>query len=281
MAGIHCGAECGAVVGVGRGDIERRAKGAGMRLLGNGLIPQIGGGAFSPSDVAGLVWWLDASKSALFQDVGRATLATSDGDLVWSFSDLSSSSLHAAAPGSGNRPVLKTNQLNGKSILRFDGTDDRLLTTGVATTRTDNFALFCVSKAGSTQANRSEVYIGEGNDGYGIMQSTISVKKGALLGNIGYIESATAAEATSYNVNLLRRSSGTARIYGNGALLAESTSSPIAPTVRMAIGDLYAGTYPTSCDIAEIVLFQDLSIFDANRIGAYLAAKWGLSWSSI
>lgn len=252
-----------------------------MRLLGNGLIPQIGGGAFSPSDVAGLVWWLDASKSALFQDVGRATLATSDGDLVWSFSDLSSSSLHAAAPGSGNRPVLKTNQLNGKSILRFDGTDDRLLTTGVATTRTDNFALFCVSKAGSTQANRSEVYIGEGNDGYGIMQSTISVKKGALLGNIGYIESATAAEATSYNVNLLRRSSGTARIYGNGALLAESTSSPIAPTVRMAIGDLYAGTYPTSCDIAEIVLFQDLSIFDANRIGAYLAAKWGLSWSSI
>lgn len=68
---------------------------------------------FNISPIDSLSLWLDAS-----------TLDLEDGALVSSWTDKSGNGNHAAQNNNGNKPIFKTNILNGKPVVRFDGTDD-------------------------------------------------------------------------------------------------------------------------------------------------------------
>ena len=67
-----------------------------------------------PADLTGLVIWLDASQ-----------LGLANGAAVTTWPDLSGAGRNLAA-GQGTVPHLKTNELNGLSVVRFDGIDNVL-----------------------------------------------------------------------------------------------------------------------------------------------------------
>lgn len=69
--------------------------------------------------------WFKADGT-LWQDSGRTTPATADGDPVGAWDDASGNAGHAVQAASGARPTLKTAIVNGKPVLRGDGVDDRL-----------------------------------------------------------------------------------------------------------------------------------------------------------
>lgn len=96
-------------------------------LIG-GVIPRRGGSpAFSPTQVAGLSLWLDASDpSTLFQNSTLATPASADGDPVGGWKDKSGNARNALQATAGIRPALKTGIQNGKPVVRFNGTDTYL-----------------------------------------------------------------------------------------------------------------------------------------------------------
>lgn len=84
--------------------------------------------AFSPSDLTGLKLWLKS-------DVGLTFSNSPTNTLVSQWDDQSGNANHAVQATGSNQPLKVDNVLNGKQVLRFDGTNDymrviNLLTVG-------------------------------------------------------------------------------------------------------------------------------------------------------
>ena len=71
---------------------------------------------FSPRDVSNLILWLDAS----------AITGLNNNDPVATWSDRSGNGNDATQATATNRPLYKTNIVNGKPVVRFDGVDNYL-----------------------------------------------------------------------------------------------------------------------------------------------------------
>src|SRR5262245_63972414 len=97
---------------------------AGMlSLLGAGSGASSGG--LTPDQVSGLRLWLK-SDTQTYQDSGFSTPATADGDPVGGWKDQSGGARDVTQATSASRGTLKLSQVNGKPVVRFDGTDDFL-----------------------------------------------------------------------------------------------------------------------------------------------------------
>lgn len=89
--------------------------------------------AFSPEDIAGLLYWFDTSVAgSLWQDEAGTTPAVADAAILARWDDQSGNNYHLTSPstsggGANNVPTLRTNIINGKPIIRMDGTDDFLM----------------------------------------------------------------------------------------------------------------------------------------------------------
>lgn len=91
---------------------------------GTNVISQ--GGSLEPNrpdTVSGLLLWLKADW-----------LNLNDGDTVPIWTDASGNANHATAATASNRPMFKTNIVNGKPALRYDGNSDVLVLTTLLTT---------------------------------------------------------------------------------------------------------------------------------------------------
>jgi hypothetical protein len=83
--------------------------------------------SFLPSDISGLILWLDSSDSStLWQDTG-ATIPTANGDPVGRWDDKSVNGNNYTQSTSSDRPTLDTSLINGNPGLSFDGLDDKLI----------------------------------------------------------------------------------------------------------------------------------------------------------
>lgn len=68
---------------------------------------------FEPTEISGLKAWYDAS-----------TLTGTDGSSVSQWLDSSGNQAHMFQPSATAQPTLQTNELNGRNVVRFDGSDD-------------------------------------------------------------------------------------------------------------------------------------------------------------
>lgn len=99
-------------------DHKKRIREYGMQIyaddyLGGGIVSPT---PFSPSDIAGLNLWLKADS-----------LVLNDNDPITTWADQSGNGNDATQVGAvGIKPIYKTNIINGKPIVRFDGIDDYL-----------------------------------------------------------------------------------------------------------------------------------------------------------
>lgn len=256
-----------------------------MRLLGNGLLPQIvgddgSGGAASPLDVAGCVLWLDGSDaSSLFVDAGTTPVSV-DSDVIYQWNDKSGEGNHAVQSSATSRPAYRTAVQNGLAVSRFDGSNDSLIVPQPVTVDTATFCIFLVSKANDATTERIPLHIGVGANGMGIAQYTWTTgQKGFLLGGVAWVEPFIPAD-TGWHLWLLRRSGGTATLYDSGIPIVDTASEPVTPTTQTSLGD-YNGSAPAACDIAEAIVHENISVASVNLLGNYLASKWDIAWTDI
>ena len=80
--------------------------------------------SFEPTDIANCKFWVDASHIT----------GLNDGDTVTTWNDLSGQGNHITQATAGYKPIYKTNIINGKPAVRFDGTDDILSVTSADAT---------------------------------------------------------------------------------------------------------------------------------------------------
>lgn len=104
---------------------------------------------FSPSGISGLKLWLRADGTR-WQDSARTTPATADTHPIGAWDDASGAGNHFTQATAGKRPLLKTGIVNSLPVLRFDGSNDTLVTAVASGLDSASFTQFVVMKKATT-----------------------------------------------------------------------------------------------------------------------------------
>jgi len=232
---------------------------------------------FSPARIPGLQLWLRAD-AGVYQDAAKTTPAVADGDVVGAWADLSGAGNDATQATTAKKPLLKLNIVNGKSVVRFDGTDDFLAVSPGSDFNfgTGDFSLFIVAEMTSTPAVAG-MFIAKrqhNNDfeyrwATAVMQITGPTVSGLQ-----------AVLTTQFYIFGGIRDSGVFQHYRDGA--TDGVVGAWATDIDNA-HDLYinsrAGTdYFTALDCGEILIYNAaLSTADRRRLEQYLAAKYNIT----
>lgn len=235
-------------------------------MKGKGTVTK-GVAAFSPADIAGLQLWLDAQ-----------TLAGADASAVATWADQSGNSRDATQATGASRPLLKTGILNGKQVVRFDGTDDYLATASFA--RPVDFTLFCVYRFASATNQGFGSVIAQNGDGEYQFRRAFTVDSFEFDGFPGSIQPTNDQDVWRVMSGTLDGADG--ELFLSGVSQGTATSAGALTPSDLAViigarGDLNAATF-LGGDIAEIVLYNAvLSAGDRQAVEDYLMEKYAIS----
>lgn len=183
-----------------------------------------------------------------------------DGDPVSTWSDLSGAAHDATASGSA-RPLYKTNIVNGKAVVRFDGTDDGMLSSAAITASAYTIAVVYAYNNTASAAHR--VVQGSNNwlmgpytnihrlySGVGFIDGP-AVSQNVFVKSISYADPGAGSPAPVLRVN------GTAYGPGSGA------SYP--GTIGLGVSGAFAET--ADSDVAEVIAWNRiLSAAELNDV---------------
>lgn len=248
-----------------------------------------------PTDITGLVSWHDFSdQSTLYTDAGT-TLVTADAQSIYQVNDKSGNGYHVIQATAGARPLYKVNLLNGKSGALYDGTDDVL-------TKTPGYFDMSATSLLTTYVVAYQTASGSGG---GAGSFDISIAAGTNTGLNNFCEGAamkarvhdSTGSIDRTNVSLTNADWTAAQILttvynGPGNLLdlyqngIQKGSNPSPTTddlvsVQLDIGAQHTVYYFPGY-IHELIVYSTAhSTANKNLVGRYLAAKYGLTWTTI
>lgn len=244
--------------------------------------------AFSPTDIAGLQLWLDAT-TGLFDATSGGGAVTTDGSAVARWEDQSGNGNNFTQSTSNNRPLLKTSIQNSKNVIRFDGTNDAMLGPAALKFAPPVSMFAVVSKRGGT--DYSTIYangnLAGGPIGYGIWISATWDNSGAFSAqyrNAGGASTnyytATLPSINAFFIGHAIINSSTNKVYFNNNA-EDSINHTITgtPNQTPTIGAREAGGlgFYLNGDIAEIIVYNsDLSETNRGSVRNYLNAKWNI-----
>lgn len=222
------------------------------------------------------VWFKADDK--LWQDSARTTVATADGNPVGAWDDASGTLNHALQATAGKRPLYKTSILNGKPVLRFDGTDDDLKNAFVSGFTQPSTFLFVGS------ATNTGWYLFDGASGsrhafgHNLLGNAANCDLYAGTG-ISITQAATMGATIWLGLfnttsSRLRRGSDGVEVTGNAG-----SNSMGGITIGNHFGEIVG---PLQGDVAEIVGYNALlTDSQIDQVGNYLATKYALTWTNI
>jgi hypothetical protein len=223
-----------------------------------------------PQTIPDLWMWLDASQQNY-----------NDGDLVNTWRDSSGRSLHATASGT-QRPTFKTNILNGKSVMRFDGIANGMFTPPLNLPMPDT--LIAVAKCNSTATggywfygasgggpNYQEMYLSSGNGVFaiGVNGNAQWVDFSANRSGAFHIFTATYGGSPSFFIN--------GYVDGTKPMAAVALNTEVDFNDGTSIGQLDSVAAWTAGDIAELIAYgHELTSTELGLIHGYLGMKYGI-----
>lgn len=246
-----------------------------------------------PQTIPGLQLWLDAT-TGLFDAATGGSAVTADSSAVARWEDRSGNSRHHTQATANNRPILKTNQINGKNIVSFDGANDILVNTPSTVFRNVSaYTFFAVRK------NRSSVTGGtkrlfSNNDANTQVRfdfittftnkSTISARRlpTDTLATLAAPNNNTTSGTFELFCALVDHTNTTAKVFKNGTISASSSSFLTSgntndTSYRTVIAGFSLSSGVADVDVAEILVYHGaLSDADRGTIESYLTTKWGL-----
>ena len=249
---------------------------------------------FSPSNIAGLQLWLDAT-TGLFDATSGGSAVTTDGTAVARWEDQSGSDYHVTQATLANRPVLKTGIRNSKNAIRFDGSNDALVSANIADNNLSAMTCFVVSyiagfggggfgryfdrggangrlwfvdarDVGGSPANCNTVIIGS-SPGPG-QQTALN----SLSSSNWFLSSIRWDGGTSYIANISQKINRVVSSRGvdNSFILTSVGNTTYVIGNRTDLARAFNG------DIAELIIYnQALTTEQIDSVESYLSAKWG------
>lgn len=238
---------------------------------------------FSPSQIPGLGLWLDAS----------AITGLGDGDAISTWNDLSGAGRNATGSGAA-RPVYKTNIVNSKPVVRFDGVDDVMSLAALSlTNNVPGLTIIAVVKFRSVPAAQKGILFF--TTGAGVTRARLDGGYSAGKWGAGgrrldadsfqSVASSTSIVSSGFSIveGVFDYANSDLFQYINGALDGSSTSfqtpgnTSATNSTAATIGALGAADF-ADIDAAEILIWPStLSSGDRALVRAYLAAKYAIS----
>lgn len=215
--------------------------------------------AFSPTQIAGLQLWLDAS-----------VIAGSNNDPVMTWLDQSGQGHNASQSNPAFQPVLKTNIVNSKPVVRFDAASTQFLEITYAQPRPQSlFMVYQTDPANIGRTTAGTTTAGAENWLFGSHSSGV---------RWWFANGAVGAASGSFSTFYCLSGIGTAldsTLYSNGVQLANSAAIGVWGAVLNLGGA--GGAENFTGDIAELIIYDTaLSAADQQRVEAYLMSKYGL-----
>jgi hypothetical protein len=242
-----------------------------------------------PRDFSGLVLWLDA------EDPSNNGTQFPDGTALATWKDKSGKAAVFTQSTGSLQPIYKTNILNGKPIVRFDGVDDYMpsvsafaanvftsgtftifivgmLTSVTGTKRAYGFRGTTISDgmAGGNNGGKA-IFTAYGNADYNSTSATVFVN--STYTNLLAFFSPGSQTCTDYkNEAFIETISG---VNGFGASLNRNVFIGAGMSLSVTADSFWGG------DIAEMIIYNN-NMLASNKnaaftISRYLALKWGLT----
>jgi hypothetical protein len=228
----------------------------------------------SPTQIAGLQLWLDASApETLFDATTGGSLVAADGGVA-RWEDKSGNGRHATQSTSGNRPTRKINQRNGLDAILFDGTND-FLSIGSITIPASHSVFQIYQRLGGVQS-----FGIAGDPRY----ASLWFSDGVLyqISNPDFTTHGTSSASTGYFlVSTIRNATASIELRRNGSTVSSvTTGSGVTNAVSgewTYIGNRTAGNFHSG-NLCEIIIY-DTALSDTNRglVESYLMSKWGIA----
>jgi hypothetical protein len=242
------------------------------------LVPRA---TFDPRSIAGLIGWWDFSDATLLrQTLAGATAVTDDGDVVGYAIDKSGNDRPMAANNNARRPVYKTNILNGKSGLRFDGADDALAATTHSGTAPDAQTWFGVFANISTATFGTRFFARDSLSGLFVNSGVSPMRAEYFLGATSTFTTPVIAIGDAiYSVTFPNTSECVVRQNGslNNTIITPNGEYRTATGLRVGANNPDGGN-ATACDCLEVLIWHfALSAAQRSLVEKYLARKYGLT----
>jgi PKD repeat protein len=227
--------------------------------------------------------WLDASS-----------LTASNGTAISSWTDRSGNNNNATQGTSAYRPLYSTNQLNGRAVVDFDGSNDFLNTSAISSLNTDNLTWFIVCKSDVTNSIGHAVssnYSSGASTGSSTLWKTFMSSGGSY---VSFVRSSTGSipgtishgYSAGYHfiTNVWDGDSDQNSGYMDGTLSGTQTGVTANPSGHkwVRIGGASAGDFQYfNGKVAEVIVFSK-TLNNAERIivDNYLSIKYGITMNS-
>ncbi len=213
-------------------------------------------GAHLPNEISGLLLWYKAD----------AITGLSDGSAVANWNDSSGRANNASQSSVSLRPIYKTNILNGKPVVRFDGIDDYMAFSSLSTIRTAVFVVNNTSTGATSYPpllGHATLYHWHGDSGAPIFNTSYSspfINNGSAFQNGTLATPASLLKSASHKIYTFKTTGNT--------------------NAQYITNDRNSATRVWKGDYAEIIIF-DRVISEAERKGVekYLADKYAIAVS--
>ena len=230
-----------------------------------------------PSTVSGLVLWLDAN------DTSTVTL---NSGTVSQWRDKSGLANHAVQSLANQQPEYKSNYLNGKAVMAFDGEDDCLNVPDNSSLDVSNITIFLVLRNANPDnvtyptiidklpMNQAYLFQIDADD-----QPFFRIKGNGVL---YYAKSGSGNRVVDSFSDWMGWYDGKVlKFFINGWQAASTKVSETGIPIQSTSGDLAIGSgtgFGFSGDIAEIIMYNNaISDSDRLKVRRYLASKYDLS----
>jgi hypothetical protein len=240
-----------------------------------------GTGAWSPTDIAGLIGWYDFSDDATtWQNTGASTPAVANNDPIGRVNNKApSATIHLLQGTSAARPTLKTAYQNGRNVAQFDGVDDFLTGSNLLSGRSALTMLaVCQRVSGTAWFVDCDYSVSASPSRGGMLyqSNTVAAIDGRWT-NTGYITSQIATgDYAGWSLYGGRMDATRARVMRDGSgPSATSMTGSVSAMTHLYVGRLTSAASYGNLRIGEICLYDSyLSDGDVTAWVDYARAKW-------
>ncbi len=226
-----------------------------------------GGSSLSPDQVttATLKYWLKADAGT-FQSSGGSA-ATADGDPVGEWQDQSGNAFHVTE--TTNKPTLRLAIQNGRSVIRFDGSNDKLIRAAGSPTVTNPLTVLLA--ASDQQANVRTFFSSRSSatPAYsGSTSGSANMTAGTTLTITGIVPGVTFALITLVFNGVSSKARKNNGSYTTGNAGGNSLSG-------LSLGALIGSAAFQQMDLGEFVIFEGaVSDAELDGLNVYLNGRW-------
>ena len=222
------------------------------------------GRLWTPADITTDVW-LDAADTATI---------TESGGFVSQWNDKSGNNNHFTQPISSRQGITNSVNLNGNNVIDFDGAKGMINPTNIID-RDNDYFVAVIYAASRTSLGASRTLVGRGSSN-GTYNWLIGPYNGQNNVYVGSFITGSPAALNNYFINTINTdASASNSFYENGNLIGVRTGNRRLGALSIGVEGSYGE--PANSHIAEIIVIpNEISTPERQRIEGYMAHKWGL-----